>query len=94
MLWSEKSAEYIYLPSNKIKALKWARPTYCLAGTEFTQVFFRLIHTERVLRSASLSEVNVGRNTEVLFPASTEQSGGLHPISPSCINDSSSLLLL
>lgn len=67
--------------------------TYCLAGAEFTKVFFRLTHTERVLKSASLAEVNVGRNTaEVLFPTSTEQSGILHPVSPFCINDRTSPL--
>lgn len=75
MLWSEKSAHYIQVLFNKIRALKWAKLTYCLAGTEFAKVFFRLIPTNGVLKSATLAEVNEGRNTDVLFPSSTKYRG-------------------
>lgn len=65
-LWSEKSAQYIQLLSNKIRALRSAKPTHCLAGTEFANAFLRLILTNGVLKSSA--EVNEGRNSEVLLP--------------------------
>lgn len=45
MLWTEKCVQYLQLLFNKVKALKWAKPTSWLASPEFAIVFFRLIAT-------------------------------------------------